>query len=62
MKIDGQAAIVTGDASGLGGATAEKLAASGARVAIFDMNVKKGEAHAKAIGGAFFKVDVTDVT
>jgi NAD(P)-dependent dehydrogenase (short-subunit alcohol dehydrogenase family) len=62
MKIDGQAAIVTGDASGLGGATAEKLAASGARVAIFDMNVEKGEAHAKAIGGAFFKVDVTDVT
>ena len=35
MKIDGPAAIVTGGASGLGGATAEKLAASGARVARF---------------------------
>lgn len=62
MKINGQAAIVTGGASGLGGATAEKLAASGAKVAIFDMNAAKGEAHAKAIGGAFFKVDVTNAT
>ncbi len=60
MKIDGQAAIVTGGASGLGGATAERLAACGARVALFDMNSEKGEAHAKTIGGAFFKVDVTD--
>lgn len=60
MKIDGQAAIVTGGASGLGGATAEKLAAAGAKVTIFDMNAEKGEAHAKAIGGAFRKVDVTN--
>ncbi|MCE8539517.1 SDR family NAD(P)-dependent oxidoreductase [Ruegeria pomeroyi] len=62
MKIEGQAAIVTGGASGLGGATAEKLAASGARVAIFDINVEKGEAHSKAICGAFFKVNVSDAT
>ena len=60
MKIDGQAAIVTGGASGLGGATAERLAAAGARVTLFDMNVDKGEAHAAAIGGAFRKVDVTN--
>lgn len=60
MKIEGQVAIVTGGASGLGGATAERLAAGGAKVTIFDMNTEKGEAHAKAIGGAFCKVDVTN--
>lgn len=60
MKIDGQAAIVTGGASGLGGATAAALAAAGAKVAIFDRDSEKGEAHAAAIDGAFFKVNVTD--
>jgi NAD(P)-dependent dehydrogenase (short-subunit alcohol dehydrogenase family) len=59
MNIKGTAAIVTGGASGLGGATAERLAAAGAKVAIFDVNAELGQAHAKAIGGAFFKVDVT---
>jgi hypothetical protein len=29
-------------------------------VAIFDLNAELGETHAKAISGAFFKVDVTD--
>lgn len=60
MKMDGQGAIVTGGASGLGGATADMLAQAGAKVAIFDMNEELGEAKAKALGGAFFKVDVTD--
>jgi len=59
MDIKGAAAIVTGGASGLGGATAERLAAAGAKVAIFDVAAELGEAHAKAIGGAFCKVDVT---
>jgi NAD(P)-dependent dehydrogenase (short-subunit alcohol dehydrogenase family) len=53
-------AIVTGGASGLGGATAQALAAKGVKVAIFDMNDAAGEAHAKAIGGKFFKVDVSN--
>ncbi len=60
MKISGLSAIVTGGASGLGGATAEWLAGQGAKVAIFDMNAEVGSAHAKKIGGAFFQVDVTD--
>src|SRR6266404_1230161 len=60
MHIKGIAAIVTGGASGLGGATAERLAAAGAKVTIFDLNAELGEAHAKAIGGQFIKVDVTD--
>lgn len=52
-------AVVTGGASGLGGATAKALAKKGARVAIFDLNGKLGEAHANAIGGQFFQCDVT---
>lgn len=60
MIIDGQATIVTGGASGLGGATAELLAAQGAQVTIFDMNEKLGAAKAEEIGGHFCKVNVTD--
>lgn len=60
MKIEGQAAIVTGGASGLGGATADRLAGAGAKVAIFDLNEDRGRAKAEAIGGTFLKVDVTN--
>ncbi len=60
MELQGVAAIVTGGASGLGGATAEALAKQGAKVAIFDLNETLGEAHAAKIGGKFFKVNVTD--
>lgn len=60
MKIKGLAAIVTGGASGLGGATVDMLAEAGAKVAIFDLNEDLGKARAEAIGGAFFKVNVTD--
>jgi len=52
-------AIVTGGASGLGGATAEELAGAGARVAIFDLNADLGEKLAKSVDGLFCKVDVT---
>ena len=60
MDINGLAAIVTGGASGLGAATAEMLAAAGAKVTIFDMNEEAGQAQAEKIGGAFIKVNVTD--
>jgi NAD(P)-dependent dehydrogenase (short-subunit alcohol dehydrogenase family) len=59
MQINGLAAIVTGGASGLGGATAAHLASLGAKVTIFDLNTELGEAHAKSLGGHFIKVDVT---
>lgn len=52
-------AVVTGGASGLGRATAEALAAAGAKVAIFDVNESLGEQVAQAIGGLFCKVDIT---
>ena len=61
MKIDSTiAAVVTGGASGLGRATAEALAASGVKVAIFDINDALGEEVAQAIGGLFVHVDITD--
>jgi len=60
MEIGNAAAIVTGGASGLGGATAAMLAARGAKVALFDRDAAAGAAHATAIGGLFAQVDVTD--
>ena len=60
MKVEGLAAIVTGGASGLGGATAAHLARLGAKVTIFDLNTDVGEAHAAKIGARFAHVDVTD--
>ena len=59
MIIEGQAAVVTGGASGLGEATARALAAKGAKVAIFDRDVERGERVAGEIGGVFCEVDVT---
>ncbi|MBS0240973.1 MAG: SDR family NAD(P)-dependent oxidoreductase [Proteobacteria bacterium] len=53
-------AIVTGGASGLGGATAKALTEKGAKVTIFDLNEAMGEGHAKAIGGRYVKCDVTN--
>ena len=52
-------AIVTGGASGLGGATAEALATRGVKVAIFDLNEQAGAAHAAKIGGRFYTCDVS---
>jgi NAD(P)-dependent dehydrogenase (short-subunit alcohol dehydrogenase family) len=61
MDIQGAGAVVTGGASGLGGATARELAAAGARVAILDLPRSKGEDLAKELGrGAIFcACDVT---
>ena len=60
MQISGLSAIVTGGASGLGKASAQMLAAEGAKVALFDLNAEAGEAAAREIGGLFVSVDVTD--
>ena len=60
MRIEGMAALVTGGGSGLGAATAAALAARGAKVAVLDLNVEKGEAVATSIGGLFVRCDVAD--
>jgi NAD(P)-dependent dehydrogenase (short-subunit alcohol dehydrogenase family) len=60
MEIDGKKAIIVGGASGFGKATAELLAKRGASVAVLDRPQSKGKEVADAIGGSFYKVDVTD--
>ena len=52
-------AVITGGASGLGAATARRLAEKGVKVALFDLNEEKGEALAAELGGVFCKVNVT---
>ncbi len=60
MHLDSSiSAVVTGGASGLGAATARRLAANGVKVALFDLNVELGEALAAELGGVFCRVDVT---
>ena len=59
MEITGQAAIVTGGASGLGAATARALAAAGAKVAVLDVNEKAAAEVANEIGGLAIACDVT---
>ena len=60
MNINGQAAIVTGGASGLGAQTARELARRGAKVAVFDRNGKGAAAVAAEIGGVGCACDITD--
>jgi 3-hydroxyacyl-CoA dehydrogenase / 3-hydroxy-2-methylbutyryl-CoA dehydrogenase len=60
MRIEGTSALVAGGASGLGAATARRLAASGAVVTIADLNDVAGSAVAEEIGGRFVHCDVTD--
>lgn len=60
MNIENVAAIVTGGASGLGAATAARLAAEGANVAIFDVNEELGRDAAARIGGSFHRTNVAD--
>ncbi len=60
MRIEGQAAIVTGGASGLGLATAEMLAAAGAKVALLDLDVGRLAEAAGRLGGKGIACDVAD--
>ena len=59
MELQGTSALVTGGASGLGAATAEALAAGGAKVAILDVNGAAAERAASAYGGLALAADVT---
>jgi NAD(P)-dependent dehydrogenase (short-subunit alcohol dehydrogenase family) len=60
MKIQGQAALVTGGGSGLGEATARELARLGAKVAVLDVNIEGAQRVAAAIGGLAWRCDITD--
>lgn len=61
MDLSGAAALVTGGASGLGLATARRLAAAGAAVTIVDLPGSAGAEVAAELGGTFAPADVTSV-
>lgn len=56
--LGGRLAVVTGGASGIGEACADRLAASGASVVVADVNSGAAEAVAARIGGRAFEVDL----
>src|SRR5690349_21070492 len=60
MEIEGQAAIVSGGASGLGRATAEALAAARGKVTILDLNEAAATTAAREIGGFAIGCNVTN--
>jgi NAD(P)-dependent dehydrogenase (short-subunit alcohol dehydrogenase family) len=60
MEIEGKKAMVVGGASGMARATAERLAANGASVAILDLPSSAGAEVAAGLGGTFHPVDITD--
>src|SRR5215218_2595564 len=61
MRLGGKTVLVTGGASGLGGATSDIVVAAGGHVVIVDINEQTGHAKAAALGerARFVKADVT---
>lgn len=64
MQMKNVITVITGGASGLGGATAERFIQQGAKVVILDRDEEKGQAHAQALGdnARFAQADVTSET
>lgn len=60
MDIKGKVALVTGGGSGLGEATARRLAAAGAKVAVVDLSQERAAAVANSIGGVGIAADVSN--
>ena len=65
MNLEGKVAVVTGAASGIGSAIAQKMAQAGARVVVADVQADKGETRAATLREAggdarFVRVDMTD--
>jgi 2-hydroxycyclohexanecarboxyl-CoA dehydrogenase len=60
MRLEGRTALVTGGAGGIGAATARRLAAEGARVAVGDLDLDAARAVASELDGLATALDVAD--
>ncbi|MCC3266745.1 3-oxoacyl-ACP reductase [Arthrobacter gengyunqii] len=58
-RLQGRTAVITGGGSGIGLASARRLAAEGAHVVVADNDPATGKAAADEVGGLFVPVDVT---
>ena len=58
-RLAGRVAVITGAGSGIGYATAKRLAAEGAKVVAVDTNDETGKKVANEVGGIYVKADVT---
>jgi len=59
FHFEGQVAVVTGAAQGIGAACAERLRGDGAEVALWDVDVERGQALAARLGASFVACDVS---
>ena len=60
MELNGQTALVTGGADGIGAGIAERLAAEGMHVVIADRDERSGPAMAERTGGSFVRTDLAN--
>ncbi|MFC7615735.1 SDR family NAD(P)-dependent oxidoreductase [Actinokineospora soli] len=58
-RFAGRTALLTAAASGIGAATAARLAAEGARVVLTDVDDDRGRAVAAEVGGTYLRLDAT---
>ncbi|GAB2747627.1 3-oxoacyl-ACP reductase [Kitasatospora kifunensis] len=59
-RLDGRVAVITGAGSGIGLASARRLASEGAKVVCVDLDERSGKAAAEEVDGLFVRADVAD--